>query len=210
MVHGVVTLEPVFGRLTGLSVLQIAYPVRIESGELKFILLASFNLNKFADYHEKRSANDNEILLDRPQRHGAGFAPWKGLARARGASIADSELFRFAASPDREPFREVTGPDGRTQVWAVARSPSIRDAGLYILVGRSKDGLVAAANRRLYEDLAMLAVASLLLLAGVWLLATMSVGRQVGRLAAMATKLGPWRSRRANSTRLIRAANSAG
>ena len=38
--------------------------------------------------------------------------------------------------------------------------------------------------------LAILAVASLLLLAGVWFLATMSVGRQVGRLAAMATKLG--------------------
>jgi signal transduction histidine kinase/CheY-like chemotaxis protein len=58
------------------------------------------------------------------------------------------------------------------------------------MVGRAKDGLVAAANRRLYEDLAMLAVASLLLLAGVWVLATMSIGRQVGRLAAMATKLG--------------------
>ena len=58
------------------------------------------------------------------------------------------------------------------------------------MVGRSKDRLVAAANRRLYEDLAMLAVASLLLFAGVWLLATVSVGRQVGRLAAMARKLG--------------------
>ena len=84
----------------------------------------------------------------------------------------------------------MTDRDGRTQVWAVARSPSIRDAGLYVMVGLSKDGLVAAANRRLYEDLAMLAVASLLLLAGVWLLATLGVGRQVGRLAAMATKLG--------------------
>jgi signal transduction histidine kinase/CheY-like chemotaxis protein len=58
------------------------------------------------------------------------------------------------------------------------------------MVGLSKDGLVAAANRRLYEDLAMLAVASLLLLAGVWLLATLGVGRQVGRLAAMARRLG--------------------
>ena len=133
--------------------------------------------------------NGNAILLaDRKgmvlvSPHGKG---WPGP----GASMADSELFRFAASANREPFREVTDPDGRTQVWAVARSPSARDAGLYILVGRSKDGLVAAANRRLYEDLAMLAVASLLLLAGVWVLATMSIGRQVGRLAAMATKLG--------------------
>ena len=36
----------------------------------------------------------------------------------------------------------------------------------------------------------LLAVALLLLLAGVWILATVGVGRQVGRLAAMATKLG--------------------
>jgi signal transduction histidine kinase len=107
-----------------------------------------------------------------------------------GASIANSDLFRFAAAPNRERIHEVTGRDGRTQVWAVARSPSNRDAGLYIMVGLSKDGLVAAANRRLYEDLAMLALASLLLLAGVWVLATLGVGRQVGRLAAMATKLG--------------------
>ena len=188
--HGVVTLQPVFGRLTGTSVLQIAYPVRAESGQLKFILLASFNLQKFAEYHDKRLASDTEILL--VDRKGMVLvAPQGGdWTEPAGASIANSELFRFAADPNREPFREVTDRDGRTHVWAVARSPSIRDAGLYIMVGRSKDGLLAAANRRLYEDTAILAVASLLLLAGVWLLATMGVGRQVGRLAAMATKLG--------------------
>src|SRR5258705_2332056 len=187
--HGTVTLEPVFGRLTGISVLQIAYPVRSESAELKFILLASFNLKKFAEYHEKRSVNDNQILL--ADRKGMVLVSPQGKGWPEpGASIANSELFRFATSANREPFREVTDRNGRTQVWAVSRSPPVRDAGLYILVGRSKDGLVAAANRRLYEDLAMLAVASLLLFAGVWILVTMSVGRQVGRLAAMATKLG--------------------
>ena len=188
--NGVVTLEPVFGRLTGISVLQIAYPVRAESGQLKFILLASFNLKKFAEYHDKRLSSDNEILL--VDRNGMILvAPQGGdWTEPAGASIANTELFRFAADPNRAPLRELTDRDGRTHVWAVARSPSIRDAGLYIMIGRSKDGLLAAANRRLYEDMAILAVASLLLLAGVWLLATMSVGRQVGRLAAMATKLG--------------------
>jgi signal transduction histidine kinase/CheY-like chemotaxis protein len=190
MAHGVVTLQPVFGRLTGTSVLQIAYPVRAESGQLKFILLASFNLQKFVEYHDKRLASDNEILL--VDRKGIILVAPQGGSwiRPSGTSIADSELFRFAEDPNREPFRELTDRDGRTHVWAVARSPSIRDAGLYIMIGRSKDGLLAAANRRLYEDTAILAVASLLLLAGVWLLATMGVGRQVGRLAAMATKLG--------------------
>ena len=188
--NGVVTLEPAFGRLTGISVLQIAYPVRSETGELKFVLLASFNLKKFAEFHDRRLLGDKEIVL--VDRKGMILvAPQaKGWTEPAGASMADSDLFRFAAGPSGELFREVTDRDGQTHVWAVSRSPSIRDAGLYILVGRSKDGLLAAANRRLYEDLAILAVASLLLLAGVWLLATMSVGRQVGRLATMARKLG--------------------
>ncbi len=185
-----VVLEPVFGRLTGISVLQIAYPVRSDAGALKLILLASFNLRKFAEHHHKRLLAEKEILLI----DGKGtvlVAPSGGSwTEPVGASIAGSELLRFAAAPDRKPFQEVIDREGRTQVWAAARSPSTRDAGLYILVGRSKDGLVAAANRRLYEDMAILAVASLLLLAGVWALATVSVGRQVGRLAAMAKTLG--------------------
>jgi signal transduction histidine kinase len=188
--NGVVTLEPVFGRLTGTSVLQIAYPARSESGDLKFILLASFNLKKFAEYHDKRRSSGKEILL--VDRKGTVLVAPQGKdwTEPAGASIANTDLFRFAAAANRERFREMTGADGQSHVWAVARSPSIRDAGLYIMVGLSKDGLFAAANGRLYEDLTMLAAASLLLLAGVWILATVGVGRQVGRLAAMARRLG--------------------
>ena len=75
-------------------------------------------------------------------------------------------------------------------VWAVADLPAIRDSGLHIMVGQSKDDLVAAANRRLDEDIAILTVVSLLLFAGVWTLGELGIRRQVGRLAAMATKLG--------------------
>lgn len=188
--HGVVALEPVFGRLTGISVLQIAYPVRSEAGALKFILLASFNLNKFAEYHHKRLLAQKEILLIDSKGTVLAAPKGDGWSEPVGASIAQSDLFRFAATPDREAFQEVTDREGRTQVWAAARSPSIRKAGLTIMVGRSKDGLVAAANRRLYEDMAILAVALLLLLAGLWILTTVSVGRQVRRLAAMAKRLG--------------------
>ena len=188
--HGVVAVEPVFGRLTGLSVLQIAYPVRSEAGALKFVLLASFNLNKFAEYHYKRLLAETEILLVDSKGTVLVAPKGGGWREPVGTSIAGSDLFRFAATPDREAFREVTDREGRTQVWAVSRSPSIRKAGLIIMVGRSKDGLVAAANRRLYEDMALLAVASLLLLAGLWILTTVSIGRQVGRLAVMAKRLG--------------------
>jgi len=187
---GVVTLQPAFGRLTGISVLQIAYPVRSESAALKFVLLASLNLQKFADYQSLREAvGGGEILLV-DKKGMVLVAPTEYRTETPGASIANSELFRFAAAPAGEPFRETTDAGGRAYVWVAARSPSIRDAGLHIMVGLPKDSLVATANRRLYEDMAILAVAVLLLLAGVWILATVGIGRQVGRLAAMATKLG--------------------
>jgi signal transduction histidine kinase len=190
--NGIVTLEPVFGRLTGTSVLQIAYPARSESGELKFVLLASLNLQKFAEHHYKRLMSDRvgagEILL--VDRKGMVLVSYPGKYRTApaGGLIADSELFRLAAAPGAERFREVTDADGRTYNWAVARAASDRDTGLHIMVGLSKDSLLAAPNRRLQEDLAILGLASLLLLAGVWILA--KLGRQVERLAEMATRLG--------------------
>ena len=187
---GIVTLQPAFGRLTGISVLQIAYPVRSETAELKFVLLASLNLQKFAEYQVMSEvAGTGEILLVDKQGM-VLVAPGKYRTAPPGASIANSELFRFAAAPSGQPFRETTDADGRTYVWSAARSSTVRDAGLYVMVGLPKDSLVAAANRRLYEDIAILAVAVLLLLAGVWILATVGIARQVGRLAAMATKLG--------------------
>ena len=187
---GIVTLQPAFGRLTGISVLQIAYPVRSENAELKFVLLASLNLQKFAEYQAMGEvAGAPEILLV-DKKGTVLVAPGKYRTEPPGGSIANSELFRFAAAPAGEHFRETTDADGRTYVWSAARSSPIRDAGLHVMVGLSKDSLVAVANRRLYEDLAILAVASLLLFAGVWVLAKVGVGRQVERLATMATRLG--------------------
>ena len=193
--NGTVTLEPAFGRLTGISVLQIAYPVRSETAELKFVLLASFNLQKFAEYHYKRLMNEHagagEILL--VDRKGTVLVAYPGKVSDRTRRRLDRE---FRSCSGLRPhlagqrFREATDPNGRTHVWAVARTPSIRDAGLHIMVGLSKDSLVATANHRLYEDMAILAVAVLLLLAGVWVLAKVGIGRQVKRVAAMATRLG--------------------
>lgn len=187
-----VTLQPAFGRLTGISVLQIAYPARSAAGQLKYVLLASFNLQKFAEFHSQRIPADlNILLLDKdgtvlvsPSR-----PDWK---KQTGTSIADTDLFKLASQTADQPAghaREVTGIDGNKHFWAAAETPAIRDAGLYVLVGVPKGALVAAADKRLYEDLGVVCLVSLLLFAGVWTLAEIGVRRQVGRIAAMAKKL---------------------
>jgi diguanylate cyclase (GGDEF)-like protein/PAS domain S-box-containing protein len=188
-----VTLQPVFGRLTGMSVLQIAWPARSASGQLKYVLLASFNLQKFADFHNQRRSTPLDILL--LDKDGtvlvSPLAPeW---AKRIGTSVSDTDLFRLARQTADRPAghaREVAGLDGSKQYWAAVTTPAMRDAGLSVLVGISKSRLVAAADRRLYEELGIVGLVSLLLFAGVWTLAEIGVRRQVGRIAAMAKRLG--------------------
>ncbi|MGY4433749.1 C4-dicarboxylate-specific signal transduction histidine kinase [Bradyrhizobium sp. F1.13.1] len=79
-----VVVEPVFGRLTGISVLQIAYPVRSEAGALKLVLLASFNLRKFAEYHHKRLLAEKDILLIDSKGNRSRRSLGSRLDRARG------------------------------------------------------------------------------------------------------------------------------
>ena len=92
--NGIVTLQPAFGRLTGISVLQIAYPVRSETAELKFILLASLNLQKFAEYHYKRlmseGAGAGEILL--VDKKGTVLVAYPGKYRTDARGRLDREL----------------------------------------------------------------------------------------------------------------------
>ena len=185
-----VTLQPVVGRLTGISVLQIAYPARLPSGQLKFVLLASFNLNKFIDFHSQRLSGTADILL--VDKSGTILATPLGSnwTQRIGVSLANTDMFRLATGQTADHAREVTGIDGSKQFWAAATTPAIRDAGLHIMVGMSQNGLTAAANKRLYEDLIILGIVSLLLFAGVWTLAEVGIRRQVSRIAAMAKDLG--------------------
>ena len=141
-----VTLEPVFGRLTGISVLQIAYPVR------HGIRGAEIHPARLVQSAEVRRRITTSACRAKPRScWSTGRAPsWlrptrKDWTEPAGATIANSELFRFAAELDGRPLREVTDRDGRTHVWAVARSPLGRDAGpLY--PGRTIQG--QSARRR--------------------------------------------------------------
>ena len=94
----IVVLDPVYGRLTGMSVLQIAYPVRADNNELRFVLLASFNLQKFAEYHNDRLLRAMEILIVDKKGTVLVWPQEKDKARRTDVTIAGTDLFRFAAA----------------------------------------------------------------------------------------------------------------
>ena len=185
-----VALEPTFGRLTGRAVLQSAQPALAENGMLQFILLASFNLQKFVDGYDSQR-QETEILLVAKNGTVLVWLPAGEQISPLGTSIAESDLFRAA----QDGLTGATGGEVAVinhdqKVWAVADSAVTQDAGLYVMVGLPESELVAAANRRLGQDLGTLIAVSLLLFAGVWTFAELSIRRQVGLIAAMTAKLG--------------------
>jgi diguanylate cyclase (GGDEF)-like protein len=184
-------LEPVFGRLTGSSVLQIVYPARTDRGTLRFMLVASLSLQKFARDAQQQSllARPELLLVD---AKGTVMAWTGGRAGhpAPGSSIADSALFGLAQAHGDGGTGELTGQDGQSQVWAIAASPAMQTAGLKVMLGMPRQALVADARLHLRNGLLDLAGAALLLFAGVWLLAEWGIRRQVGRITTMVRDLG--------------------
>jgi signal transduction histidine kinase/CheY-like chemotaxis protein len=181
-----VVLEPAFGRLTGISVLQIAHPVHDASGDLKFILLASLNLPKLL---QDRAVRKTETAFVDTKGTVHAWQAANGNGSAAGSSIVDTPLFRFAAAHDAGGAGEIMRASGDQAVWAVSGNPAMRRAGLYVLVGQPKDILVADANQGLLEELSVLAAVALMLFLGVWFLAEISIRRQVARIGKMAERL---------------------
>ena len=182
-----VALEPVFGRLTNTGVLQIAYAVRTPEGQLRFVLLASLNLEKFVLDRAMRGVET--LILD-----GEGTimarSPVDHSTRKKGASLKGQSLFSFAVQDGGIGAQEITDSDGTRHVWAASNSTDLRRIGLYLLVGQPQADLVAPANRRFGEDMIALAAVALVLFLGAWLLAELAIRRQVQRIGSMATALG--------------------
>lgn len=163
-------VEAAFGRLTGTAVLQIAYAARDKMGELKFILLASLDLDKTMQSRSRTLPRKNAViaLVD---NKGTVFTWHPDTEKLRGRSIADSPLFRFAREQTAGAVREDLEFGGVSRIWAVSTLPEFPEVGLHVVVGVSKQDLLAAANRNLYQALAILLAVWLLVFGGAWVLA---------------------------------------
>ena len=182
-----VVLEPTFGRLTGAAVLQIAHPVRSAQGELRFVLLASLNLQRLLD-PGPYAVPEAQLLLLSDKGTVLAQSRREGTGDATGSSISGTPLFAFVAGSGAR-TAAVAGADGKPQVWAVAASPLMLRAGLHVTAGVDKSALLRAANRRFGEDLAVLALAASVLFLAVWLVAELGIRRQIARLTRMAAQM---------------------
>ena len=184
-------IEPAFGRLTGKAVLQIAFPARDEGGALRFVLLASLDLDKFMRGRARGLPFESAVLM-LMDRNGALLTLHPEGGMRPGASLAGSPLHRLAQRPDDGDLHGEIELGGVSRVWA-AVTPGPRGApgaDLSVLVGVSHSELTAAADRRLKQTLAVVFVASLLAFAIAWGLAEAGIRRPIERMMDATARLG--------------------
>ncbi|CAN5305082.1 hypothetical protein BH11PSE11_BH11PSE11_11500 [soil metagenome] len=160
-------VQAAFGRLTGKAVLQIAYPVRRENEAMKFMLLASLDLEKFMLSHSHTLPRQNAVLALVDSK-GTVLTWHPDGEKLRNTSIAPSQLFRFALEHSGEEARENISSGGISRIWAAGALPEFPDAGLRVLVGVSREDLFANANRDLQRSLVILLIVWMLVFASAW------------------------------------------
>ncbi len=182
-----VVLEPVFGRLTGIAVLQVAHPVRSDDGELLFVLLASLNLPKLLEV-DHLALPDAKLLLLADKGVVLARSRSDDGADPAGSSIAGTPLFKFISGSNKL-TTEVPGSHGETEVWATARSAEMAKAQIHVSAGVGKSALLANADKVFRQDLALLALLAVGLFLAVWLVTEHAVRRPVARLTRMTGQL---------------------
>ena len=183
-------LEPAFGRLTGKAVLQIAYPAHNDDGAVKFVLLASLDLDKFMRGRFRSLPFESAVLV---LMDGNGTVlTWHPQGETKPASsLAGSPLHRLAQRRDGQDSHAEITTDGVARVWAVAEPESreVPGADLSVLVSVAKDELTAAADRRQKQILAVVAVATLLAFILAWVLAEAGIRRPIKRMLDASARL---------------------
>ncbi|HYW55968.1 MAG TPA: ATP-binding protein [Polaromonas sp.] len=181
-------LEAVFGRLTGIGVVQVAHASRDPQGKVRFVLLASIDLNQFSrELAAAQPYSDTAITLF----NRAGVVLTSGSTRAGGpgvgrptpgVSLASTELGRFAINGNNGDTAEFAGPAGVQRAWAVGTLPQPWDAGIQITLGVPTRDLAAHTERHARIVLAGVMGAAILALLLAWAFGELGVRRPLGRI----------------------------
>ncbi len=179
--------DAVFGGLTGIAVLQVAYPVLDSRGKLKYVLLASFNLSGYAQSFAAASSNPN-IRVMIWDRKGVLMVHKPDGARADlvGKDFSTSELFRFVASDYADMAATLPSVEGVSMVWARGIIPEPHNGGARIVLGIPQGVLVEKANRDLRNALILLIGVTLLAFIIAWYVAETGIRRHVLSIASVA------------------------
>lgn len=179
-------VEPVIGRITGKAVLQIAYPVRDAGGALRYILLASLNLEDYG----------RSLASSLPQGQ-TNLQIWNDTASLvmdypgpRAVRLQVTDEHKRALLTEQAELAAVTlGTGEQARIWSSAGLPRTHGTGLRVVLTLPEAALRATVDQEFRETLHGGLVLAGLVFLGAALLGEFAVRRQTNRLMVAISRL---------------------
>ncbi|KRD42432.1 diguanylate cyclase [Acidovorax sp. Root275] len=170
-------MEAVIGRLTGKGVLQVAYPVREADGALRYILLASLDMQAYgsamvqAQRYERMHLQvwngDGSVVMD--------------FQRAGGSPLSLQAVERDFMGRPEGGHDLIEGADGVRRVWVRAQLPRSHDAELRLALAVPEDDLQGPVESQFRWALGGLLALAAVVFAAALLLVEFAVRRYATR-----------------------------
>jgi len=178
-------VEPAIGRLTGKGVLQIAYPVREPAGSLRYVLLASLNLDDFGRAvaaklpYERMNfqiwGDDGKLVMDYPGNGAPTLTPG-----------APEKAFVWS---DQTSQLTVLGDGAAARIWTATSLPRASGTGLRLALSVPQADLLEREELPFKRALAWLLPFSVLILGVAVAWGELALRRPTTRLMAAIARL---------------------
>jgi PAS domain S-box-containing protein len=157
------------GRISGLSTLNFAYPVRNAAGEITGVLYMALDLDWLNRAQARRSGHvPAGATLTRVDRQGVVYAQYPDADGLRGNRFPVPEVLDALRRTGNETV-EATGPDGVPRFYVITRISRPTESGsAYVVLGMPRSALFAEGNRLLRLRLLGLGLVALLGTLATW------------------------------------------
>jgi PAS domain S-box-containing protein len=170
----------VFGRITSKPLSVYGYPVLDNSNNVKAVVFAGIDITWLNEYVKGLSYPDAVITII--DKHGNILARTHEPERWVGKKYSDSEIINIISKTDGKGKAEAVGIDGIKRIYAFAPLRSyIKETG-YVLAGIPSEKIYAPANRMLYNNLILLAIATFLSLTAGYFIGDTAIVKRLNAL----------------------------
>jgi diguanylate cyclase (GGDEF)-like protein len=177
------------GRDTGLRGINFSSPVLNAEHRLVGVVAAKLDLGRLQEFVARTPlpAHGSLTLLD---HEGTILAQQPHAAEQVGQKVFDRQVIEVMRAGQPQLF-EAGDADGSRRLFALQGAGSSPDGGvpLHVMVGIPRQVIFAEANQGLFQTIAAMVFATLLLMAGAWYGAETAVLRRIRTLLAMTSRI---------------------
>lgn len=178
------------GRLTGLPSVGLGYPITEASGEFKGVIYATIDLAWLEELSARLQTppetvvvvvdGNGTVLMRQPDPD----HQWMGQPAPK------TDMLETALSSGCKGFAEIRGQDGVVRLNAIQPLQMVDGNCVYVRVGVPRDEVYGPIDRRLWRNLAAMALVTLLTFVAAWIGGDWLVLRRINALALATRRLG--------------------